>query len=76
MNLVQIIASIQVVPSIERLEMWPCVLWNVYKRALIQYGIQDGCQRRKILLWDFSYMNISKIRWVKFVLIAMDVCFL
>ena len=40
-------------PRIESLKMWPCHLWTIYKRALIQYGIQYGCPRRKILLFFF-----------------------
>ena len=57
--------------------MWPWYLWSIYKRALMQYGIQDGCQRRKIVSGFFLYINISlRFLWVKFVLIAMSVCFL
>ena len=70
--------EIQVFPSIESLKMWPWYLWSIYKRALIQYGIQDGCQRRKIVSEVFfSYINMSlRFLWVKCVLIAMSVCFL
>ena len=54
----QTIVSNQVFPSIERVKMWPCYLWTIYKRALIQYGIQNGCHRRTILLLSsFIFMH-------------------
>ena len=37
--------------------MWPWYLWSIYKRALIQYGIQDGWQRRKIVSVCFFFIH-------------------
>ena len=34
---------------------------SLYKSALIQYGIQDGCQEEIFYCVFFSYINISDI---------------
>ena len=62
MNLVQIITTNSSCSKYRKAQNVTLLFVNRYKRVLIQYGIQDGCQRRKILLWDFfSYVNISEI---------------
>ena len=61
MNLFQIIASNLSCSKHRKAQCDFVICEQNYKSALIQYGIQDGCQRRKILLCFLSYINISEI---------------